>query len=125
MHVRCGHYIGVAPQFAELALDRAISGWKKGDLEDKLVLTALHHGVEVERVRAETGWELEVSADLMITAPPTEAELRRLMLSVDNIIDVISIDIKEDTFSNARELCLARVALACAREKSLDLPGIL
>jgi glutaconate CoA-transferase subunit B len=41
----------------------------------ELVLTALHHGVSVEQVRAETGWELEVSADLMITAPPSATEL--------------------------------------------------
>lgn len=40
--ISVGHYIGVAPQFAELALDRAISGWKKGDSEDKLVLTAMY-----------------------------------------------------------------------------------
>ena len=40
--VAVGHYLGVAPQYAELALDRAISGWKQGDSEDKLVLTALH-----------------------------------------------------------------------------------
>ena len=37
-----GHYQGVAPQYAELALDRAISGWKKGDPEDNLMITALH-----------------------------------------------------------------------------------
>lgn len=37
-----GHYIGVAPQGAELALDRMLSGWKSGDAEDNLVLTALH-----------------------------------------------------------------------------------
>jgi glutaconate CoA-transferase, subunit B len=44
----------------------------------ELVLTALHHGVAVEQVHAETGWELQVSADLMITSPPTETELRTL-----------------------------------------------
>jgi glutaconate CoA-transferase, subunit B len=44
----------------------------------ELVLTALHHGIPVERVRAETGWDLQVSADLMITAPPTETELATL-----------------------------------------------
>jgi glutaconate CoA-transferase subunit B len=44
----------------------------------ELVLTALHQGVTVEQVRAETGWTLEVSADLMITAPPSTAELTTL-----------------------------------------------
>lgn len=37
-----GHYVGVAPQNAELALDRAISGWKEGSPESRLVITSLH-----------------------------------------------------------------------------------
>jgi len=44
----------------------------------ELVLTALHQGVTVEQVRAETGWPVEVSADLMITAAPSEQELSTL-----------------------------------------------
>jgi len=50
----------------------------------ELVLTALHQGVTVEQVRAETGWELQVAADLMITAPPgtTELETLRAMRTV-------------------------------------------
>jgi glutaconate CoA-transferase subunit B len=44
----------------------------------ELVLTALHHGVTVERVRAETAWPLQVTADLVITAPPSTAELETL-----------------------------------------------
>lgn len=44
----------------------------------ELVLTALHPGVSVEQVRAETGWELQVSVDLTITAAPTETELATL-----------------------------------------------
>jgi glutaconate CoA-transferase, subunit B len=44
----------------------------------ELVLTALHHGVTVEQVRAETGWDLQVVADLMITAPPSTVELDTL-----------------------------------------------
>jgi glutaconate CoA-transferase subunit B len=44
----------------------------------ELVLTALHQGITVEQVRAETGWTLEVSADLMITAPPSARELETL-----------------------------------------------
>jgi len=43
-----------------------------------LVLTALHQGISVEEVRAQTGWELQVSVDLRITTPPTEAELTTL-----------------------------------------------
>jgi glutaconate CoA-transferase, subunit B len=44
----------------------------------ELVLTALHHGVAVEQVRAETGWPLQVAANLMITAPPSVTELGTL-----------------------------------------------
>jgi glutaconate CoA-transferase, subunit B len=44
----------------------------------ELVLTAVHAGVSVEEVRAQTGWELQVSADLEVTAPPTEDELATL-----------------------------------------------
>jgi glutaconate CoA-transferase subunit B len=44
----------------------------------ELVLTALHPGVSVEQVRAETGWALEVAADLRATPPPTERELATL-----------------------------------------------
>ncbi|HEY5754037.1 MAG TPA: CHAT domain-containing protein [Chthoniobacterales bacterium] len=39
--ISVGHYAGVAPQNAELALDRALSSWKKGDPDEKLVITAL------------------------------------------------------------------------------------
>ncbi|HLU58662.1 MAG TPA: CoA-transferase subunit beta [Pseudonocardia sp.] len=44
----------------------------------ELVLTALHPGVTVERVRAETGWPLQVAADLVFTAPPSTTELETL-----------------------------------------------
>jgi glutaconate CoA-transferase subunit B len=44
----------------------------------ELVLTAVHPGVELERVRAETQWELRVSDDLERTMPPTEEELSTL-----------------------------------------------
>lgn len=40
--ISVGHYVGVAPQYAELALDRAISGWSEGDSDEKLVLTSMH-----------------------------------------------------------------------------------
>ncbi|MDN5748434.1 MAG: CoA-transferase subunit beta [Pseudonocardia sp.] len=44
----------------------------------ELVLTALHTGITVEQARAETGWELEISPDLMTTAPPGADELETL-----------------------------------------------
>lgn len=44
----------------------------------ELVLTQLHPGVEVEQVRAATGWELKVSPELSRTPEPTETELKAL-----------------------------------------------
>ncbi len=41
----------------------------------ELVLTALHPGVRTDQVRASTGWDLRVAADVATGAPPTESEL--------------------------------------------------
>jgi glutaconate CoA-transferase, subunit B len=46
--------------------------------ERELVLTRVHPGVTVDRVRAETGWDLRVAEDLEATDPPSEEELRVL-----------------------------------------------
>jgi glutaconate CoA-transferase, subunit B len=40
----------------------------------ELVLTDVHPGVTVEQVRAETGWPLEVSDELVETPPASDAE---------------------------------------------------
>jgi glutaconate CoA-transferase subunit B len=44
----------------------------------ELVLAAVHPGVEVDRVRAETGWDLQVSDALDHTEPPADEELSAL-----------------------------------------------
>jgi len=41
----------------------------------ELTLTAIHPGVEVDRVRNETGWDLRVAAGVEVTEPPTTEEL--------------------------------------------------
>ena len=41
-------------------------------------LVAVHPGVEVDRVRAETGWDLVVADDLRVTSPPAPDELAML-----------------------------------------------
>jgi glutaconate CoA-transferase, subunit B len=46
--------------------------------ERELVLTRVHPGVTVGRVRAETGWDLRVAEDLEATDPPSGEELRVL-----------------------------------------------
>ena len=42
------------------------------------MLTALHPGVTVEQVRAETGWALELSAELAVTPAPSGVELETM-----------------------------------------------
>jgi glutaconate CoA-transferase, subunit B len=44
----------------------------------ELVLTQLHPGVDVEQVRAATGWDLKISKELSRTPAPTDAELTTL-----------------------------------------------
>jgi len=44
----------------------------------ELVLTSLHPGVTVERVKEATGWPLKVASDLEVTPPPTPADLAAL-----------------------------------------------
>ena len=44
----------------------------------ELTLTRRHPGVEVDEIRAETGWDLAVARDLATTDPPTGQELALL-----------------------------------------------
>ncbi len=44
----------------------------------ELRLTSLHPGVELEEVRAQTGWELELAEELARTEPPSPEELAAL-----------------------------------------------
>jgi glutaconate CoA-transferase subunit B len=47
-------------------------------LTKELTLTQVHAGVEIERVRQATGWELRVADAVTVTAPPTTGELGAL-----------------------------------------------
>lgn len=49
----------------------------------RMRLTHLHPGVTLERVRAKTGFELEISEPLAQTEPPSEQELRLLREEID------------------------------------------
>jgi glutaconate CoA-transferase subunit B len=44
----------------------------------ELVLTQVHGGVTVEEVRAATGWDLRVAAEVQVSEPPSAAELSGL-----------------------------------------------
>jgi glutaconate CoA-transferase, subunit B len=46
--------------------------------ERELTLTQVHPGVEVDQVRAATGWPLRVAEDVRETLPPSERELEAL-----------------------------------------------
>ncbi|HTT28301.1 MAG TPA: CoA-transferase [Solirubrobacteraceae bacterium] len=49
----------------------------------ELMLTEIHPGGEVDKVREETGWELKVAEDLKTTDPPTDEELSALRELLD------------------------------------------
>jgi glutaconate CoA-transferase subunit B len=53
------------------------------DQNGEMVLTALHPGVAVEKVKVNTGWDLKVSDTLKVTQPPTEEELHILRFELD------------------------------------------
>lgn len=53
------------------------------DENGELILTALHPGVEVEQVRANTGWDLKVADQVDSTRPPSPDELRILREELD------------------------------------------
>lgn len=53
------------------------------DETGELVLTALHPGVEVQKVKENTGWDLKMAASFDLTAAPTEEELRILREELD------------------------------------------
>ncbi len=48
------------------------------DAQGELTLVALHPGVTIEQVQAQTGWPLQVAEDLRTTQPPTREELETL-----------------------------------------------
>ncbi len=58
-------------------------GIMEPDENGELTLTALHPGCTVEQAKANTGWDLKVAAQLRLTDPPSEEELRILRLELD------------------------------------------
>ena len=49
----------------------------------ELTLTAIHSGVTIDQVKANTGWDLKVASPLRETLPPTPEELRILREELD------------------------------------------
>lgn len=63
----------VAGGMYRVVTDLAIMGFD--DASKRMQIIALHPGVSIEQVQANTGFELEVAADLETTEPPTAEEL--------------------------------------------------
>lgn len=51
--------------------------------DGKMRLTHLHPGIQLERVKAKTGFEFEVAADLQQTEPPDKQEIELLRNKID------------------------------------------
>jgi glutaconate CoA-transferase subunit B len=61
--------------------DLAVMGYHEET--KRMEVLSLHPGITLEQVRANTGFELAARAPLLITAPPSETELRILRDEVD------------------------------------------
>lgn len=53
------------------------------DANGELTLTALHPDIDLEQVRANTGWDLKVAAEMKITQAPSMDELKILRQELD------------------------------------------
>jgi glutaconate CoA-transferase subunit B len=53
------------------------------DETGEMTLESLHPGVTLEQVRASTGWDLKVAADVRATEAPTDEELRLIREELD------------------------------------------
>lgn len=53
--------------------------WANG----RMRLTSTHEGVDIKRIQAKTGFELEIAPDVHETPPPTEKDIRLLREEID------------------------------------------
>jgi len=53
------------------------------DENGEMILVALHPGASLEQAQANTGWALRAAAELPVTEPPSEEELRILRQELD------------------------------------------
>jgi glutaconate CoA-transferase subunit B len=58
-------------------------GIMEPDHTGELVLTAIHPGASVEQAKANTGWDLKVADNLLLTEPPSQVELQILHEELD------------------------------------------
>lgn len=50
---------------------------------EQLRLVAVHPGIDVDRVRESTGWDLDVADNVVTIEPPSRTELELLRRDVD------------------------------------------
>jgi glutaconate CoA-transferase subunit B len=53
------------------------------DASGEMILAAIHPGVEIEKVKANTGWNLKLASQLKVTLPPSAEELHILRHELD------------------------------------------
>jgi glutaconate CoA-transferase, subunit B len=58
---------------------------RRTDRFGELFLASVHPGVTVGQVRSATGWDLQVSDALEVTAPPSEEDVRLLREEIDTV----------------------------------------
>lgn len=58
-------------------------GIMEPDETGEFVITALHPGIQVEQLQANTGWDLRAAREVRVTAPPQEHELQILREELD------------------------------------------
>ncbi|MBN2303350.1 MAG: ketoacid-CoA transferase [Anaerolineae bacterium] len=68
---------GAGPRY--LITDLGQFNWANGLMR----LTSYHRGVDIQRIRAKTGFELEIAPDVHETPPPTTEEVRLLREEID------------------------------------------
>jgi acyl CoA:acetate/3-ketoacid CoA transferase beta subunit len=68
---------GAGPKY--LITDLGVFDYKNG----KMRLISVHPGIDVERVKAKTGFEIEIEEPIKITEPPTTNDLRLIRENID------------------------------------------
>jgi glutaconate CoA-transferase subunit B len=71
----------------KIVTDLAVMGFD--EKTRAMMIESLHPGIELEKIKAETGFELVIPKEIGRTEPPTEKELRILREEVDPLRLVI------------------------------------
>ena len=81
-----GHLTGARPPGWGVGPAAVVTGlgvYRFGEATGEMELASLHPGVDLDRARENTGWELRVADNLTDTPPPTSEELRLIREELD------------------------------------------